>query len=132
MPSWPFSTSHRLLSAPVCPFSPSAPARPSLHTYLRSQELCQVDLRIHARSGYVGVRRDYINSLPPGPLLLDPRGVPDVCLTFEAQEITVGVVDVVICAFLTVCIAYIGWSRLRSWTRDNGGITNGLRGNYRV
>ena len=100
---------------------------------LLPQEFCQVDLRVYASSGYVGVRRNYLASLPPGPLLLDYRGVPDVCLGFELQETAVGIGDVVSSCILTICIAYVGWSRLRSWKRADGGITNGLqRGTYRV
>lgn len=97
-----------------------------------AQELCQVDLRIFARSGYVGVRRDYLRSLPAGPLLRDSRGVPDVCLNFELQEIIVGCADALACTLLTICIAYIGWSRQRSWIRGGGAITNGMSGTYRV
>ena len=43
-----------------------------------AQELCQVDLKIFAQSGHVGFRRNYLLSLPPGPLLLTAKRVPEV------------------------------------------------------
>lgn len=98
-----------------------------------AQELCQVDLRVFAHSGHVGVRRNYLANLPPGPLLLDSRGVPDVCISFELQEIAVACADCIGTTLLTICIGYIGYSRLRSWFRGDGAIRNGLdRGTYRV
>merc|ERR1712224_1105746 len=72
-----------------------------------AQELCQVDLRVFAHSGHVGVRRNYLANLPPGPLLLDSRGVPDVCISFELQEIAVACADCVGTTLLTICIGYI-------------------------
>merc|ERR1712023_107237 len=89
-----------------------------------AQDVCQVDLRVHGASGHVGARRNYLAHLPPGPLLLDDRGVPDVCLTFWRQEVAVAAADCVGCAILSVCILYIGWSRLRSWDRLGGPIRN--------
>jgi len=92
-----------------------------------AEELCQVDLRVYAASGHVGFRRNYLSHLPPGPLLLDARGVPDVCLTFWRQEVAVAAGDCVGCAILSWCIFYIGVSRMRSWDRASGPIRGGLQ-----
>ena len=91
-----------------------------------AQELCQVDLKVYQLTGHVGVRRNYLADLPPGPLMLDHRGVPDVCISYQQREIAVCAADVVGCALLSFCIYYIGYSRIRSWKRDNGPIRDGL------
>ena len=97
-----------------------------------AEDLCVVDLAVHAHSGHVGARRNYLNFLPPGPLHLDARGVPYVCNAFFRQELTIAISDVVGCALLSVCVGYIGWSRLRSWDRLGGPIKNGISATFRV
>lgn len=91
-----------------------------------AEEICQVDLRIYAQSQHIGVRRNYLANLPPGPLMLDERGVPEVCRAFFRQELTVALSDCVGCVLLGWCIFYIGYSRLRSWDRFGGAIKNGI------
>lgn len=93
-----------------------------------AQELCQVDIRVYDASGHVGVRRNYLPDIPPRPLFLDGRGVPEVCLSFQEREIAVCAADVVGCFLLSWCIFYIGYSRIRSWRRHDGPIRDGIRG----
>jgi len=91
-----------------------------------AEDLCQVDLRVFGRTGHISYRRNFLQTLPPGPLMLDARGVPDVCLAFFRQELTIALCDCVGCVALGWCIFYIGYSRLRSWDRFGGAIKNGI------
>lgn len=91
-----------------------------------AEDMCIVDLAVYAMSGHVGARRNYLAHIPPGPLLLDSRGVPFLCNAFWRQELTIAASDCVGCFLLSWCILYIGWSRLRSWDRLGGPIKNGI------
>ena len=93
---------------------------------MREENSGEVDLRVYQQSGHVGPRKNYLAALPPGPLLLDERQVPWVCVSFWRQELTIALADVFGCALLTICIGYIGWSRLRAWERLGGPIKGGI------
>ena len=95
-------------------------------------EMCQVDLKVYQTTQHVGARRNYLANLPPGPLLMDPHGVPDVCNTFWRQEVAIAAADCVGCFILAICIFYIGRSRMRSWERASGAIKNSAFASYKV